>query len=204
MTRVQTQTHHDHIHQGQDKSENGPQLALKSVSRGVWHCVVQHFQNVVQRSAKLPGIPILMPVGMLFPSSIGRLACYGVALQWRLAQWSLACYGVVCYSGVSCYGIFDARSIDCGLCSHFGSNATGDSILRNGQLQSPSRTAVGRRSCCADIRGVVGRADTWSIEVCQGEASLAKVDLQAAVADTDQEAMGPPGEPPEGVQGFEV
>jgi hypothetical protein len=30
-------THHDHIHRGQDKSEIGPQLALESVSRGVWH-----------------------------------------------------------------------------------------------------------------------------------------------------------------------
>ena len=50
----------------------------------------------------------------------------------------------------------------------------------------------------------MGRADTWSIEVCQGEASLAKVDLQVAVADTDQEAVGPLGEPPEGVQGVEA
>ncbi len=45
---------HDHIHRGQDKSENGPQLALESVSRGVWHCVAQHFENAAQRSAKLP------------------------------------------------------------------------------------------------------------------------------------------------------
>jgi hypothetical protein len=35
----------------QDKLENGPQMALDSVSRGVWHCVAQHFQI----TAHLPG-----------------------------------------------------------------------------------------------------------------------------------------------------
>ncbi len=59
-------TDHDHIHRGQDKSENGPQLALESVSRGVWHCVAQHFENAAQRSAKLPGRPILRPVSEHF------------------------------------------------------------------------------------------------------------------------------------------
>ncbi len=69
-------THHDHIHRGQDKSENGPQLALESVSRGVWHCVAQHFENAAQRSAKLPGRPILRPVGGPFPIYLG-LGVYG-------------------------------------------------------------------------------------------------------------------------------
>jgi hypothetical protein len=46
-----TPTTNDHIHRGQDKSENCPQLALESVSRGVWQFVAQHFQNAVQRSA---------------------------------------------------------------------------------------------------------------------------------------------------------
>ncbi len=59
-------TYHDHIHRGQDKSENGPQLALESVSRGAWHCVAQHFQNAAQRSAKLPGGPNLRPDGGQF------------------------------------------------------------------------------------------------------------------------------------------
>ncbi len=56
-------TDHDHIHRGQEKSENGPQLALELVFRGVWHCVAQHLENAAQRSAKLPGRPILRPVG---------------------------------------------------------------------------------------------------------------------------------------------
>ncbi len=38
-------THHDHIHRGQGKSENVPRLALESVSRGAWHCVAQLFKN---------------------------------------------------------------------------------------------------------------------------------------------------------------
>ncbi len=56
----------DHTHRGQDKSENGPQLALESVSRGVWHCVAQHFQNAARCSAKLPGRPFPKPVGAHF------------------------------------------------------------------------------------------------------------------------------------------
>ena len=31
-------------------------MALESVSRGVWHCVAQNFENAAQRSAKVPGI----------------------------------------------------------------------------------------------------------------------------------------------------
>ena len=57
-----THTHHDHVHLGQDKSENSPQLALESDSWGLWHCVAQHFQNAVQRSAKVPRRPILRRV----------------------------------------------------------------------------------------------------------------------------------------------
>ncbi len=68
--------YHDHIHRGQDKSENGPQLALESVSGGVRHCVAQHFLNAVQRSAKLSGRPILSPVGGHFPIYLG-LGVYG-------------------------------------------------------------------------------------------------------------------------------
>ena len=56
----------DHIHGGQDKSDNGPQLALESVSQGAWHCVAQHFENAAQCSAELPGRPILRPVGGIF------------------------------------------------------------------------------------------------------------------------------------------
>jgi hypothetical protein len=37
------------------KSESGLHRALESVSRGAWHCTAQHFQNAVQRNAKLPG-----------------------------------------------------------------------------------------------------------------------------------------------------
>ncbi len=69
-------THHDHTHRGQDKSENGSQMALESVSRGVWHCVAQHFENAAQRSAKLPGTPIPRPVGSHFPIYLG-LGVYG-------------------------------------------------------------------------------------------------------------------------------
>ena len=34
---------------------NCHQLALESVSQGVWHCIAQHFQNAAQRSAKSLG-----------------------------------------------------------------------------------------------------------------------------------------------------
>ena len=61
----------DNILRGQDNSENGYQLALESVSRGVWHCVLQHFENAAQRSAKLPGRPILRPVGGHFSIYLG-------------------------------------------------------------------------------------------------------------------------------------
>ena len=57
-------THHDHIHRSQDQSETGPRLALGSASRRVWHSAAQHFENVAQRSAKLPGQPILRPVAI--------------------------------------------------------------------------------------------------------------------------------------------
>ena len=40
----------------------GPELALESVSRGCRHCIAQHFENAAQRSAELPGRPILRPV----------------------------------------------------------------------------------------------------------------------------------------------
>ena len=56
----------DHIHRGQDESENGPLLGLESVSQGVWHCVAQPFQNAAQRCAKLPGRPILRQLGAIF------------------------------------------------------------------------------------------------------------------------------------------
>ncbi len=45
------------------KSGSAPKQALESVSRGAWHCVAQHFQNAAKRNAKLPGRPILRPVG---------------------------------------------------------------------------------------------------------------------------------------------
>jgi hypothetical protein len=41
--------------------ENRTQLALASVSRGVGHCIAEHFSNAVQRSAKLPGRLIRRP-----------------------------------------------------------------------------------------------------------------------------------------------
>ena len=69
-------THHDHIHRGQDKSENGPRLSLESISLGVWHCIAQIFQNAVQRNAKLTGRPIIRPVGSHFPIFLG-LGVYG-------------------------------------------------------------------------------------------------------------------------------
>ena len=74
LMSIETITHtptNDHIRRGQDKSETSPQLASESVSRGVWHCVAQHFENVAQRTAKLPGRPILRPVGDHFPIYLG-------------------------------------------------------------------------------------------------------------------------------------
>jgi hypothetical protein len=41
----------DRIHQGQDKSEEGPRLALESVSRGV----AQYFQSAAQHTPNSPG-----------------------------------------------------------------------------------------------------------------------------------------------------
>jgi hypothetical protein len=52
------------------------QLALESVSRGVWHCVAQHFRSAAQRSAKLPGRTILKPIGSHFVIYLG-LGVYG-------------------------------------------------------------------------------------------------------------------------------
>ena len=44
------------------KKQIGPKLAVESVSRGVRHCVAQHFQNAAEGIAKRPGRPILRPV----------------------------------------------------------------------------------------------------------------------------------------------
>ena len=72
---------------GQDKSEKAPQLALDSVSWGVWHCFAQHFENAAQRSAKVPGRPILEPVGGHFPIYLGLgVYCHGVCLH-SLQRW---------------------------------------------------------------------------------------------------------------------
>ncbi len=49
-TEESSDTDHAHVHRGQDKSESVPQLALESVSWGVWHCG----RNAVQSS---PGDP---------------------------------------------------------------------------------------------------------------------------------------------------
>ena len=54
----------------------GSELAFESVSREVWHCVAQHFENAAQRGAALPGGPILRPVGGHFPIYLG-LGVYG-------------------------------------------------------------------------------------------------------------------------------
>ena len=70
------QTHHDHIHRGQDKLENGTQLALESVARGVWHCVAQHSQIAAELNAKQPGRPMLRPAGSHFKIYLG-LCVYG-------------------------------------------------------------------------------------------------------------------------------
>jgi hypothetical protein len=51
--------HHDRIHRGREKSENGRQVALESVCRAVWHCVARHCENAAQRDAKLTWRPIL-------------------------------------------------------------------------------------------------------------------------------------------------
>jgi succinate dehydrogenase/fumarate reductase-like Fe-S protein len=53
----------DHIHQGQDKLENETRLIVESVSRGVWHCVAQYFQNAAKRNDRFPGRPIPRSVG---------------------------------------------------------------------------------------------------------------------------------------------
>jgi hypothetical protein len=46
-----TDTHHHHIHRGQDQSENVPQLGMEAVSWEVWHCVAQHMlRNAVPNS----------------------------------------------------------------------------------------------------------------------------------------------------------
>ncbi len=46
-------TDHDHIYtEAKINRKMAPQLALESVSRGVWRCVAHHFQNAAQRSAK--------------------------------------------------------------------------------------------------------------------------------------------------------
>jgi hypothetical protein len=94
-------THHDHIHRGQDKSENGPQLALDSVSRGVWHCFAQHLENSAQISATLPRRPILRPVLCHFPIYLGPgVYGHGVCLH------SLHCrrYSVTRLGWVECAG----------------------------------------------------------------------------------------------------
>ena len=36
-------THHDHVHRGQDKLENDPQVALESVPRGVWQRILPRY-----------------------------------------------------------------------------------------------------------------------------------------------------------------
>ena len=61
------------IYRGQDKSDNGSQLVLESVSREVWHCVAQHFdfENAAQSSANLPGRPILNSAGGYLPIWFG-------------------------------------------------------------------------------------------------------------------------------------
>mgnify|MGYP002810395656 CR=1 FL=1 len=70
-------THHDHVHRCPDKSTNAPYLALFSVSRTAHHYVAQHFENASQRSAELPGRPILRPVGGHSPIYLG-LGVYGL------------------------------------------------------------------------------------------------------------------------------
>jgi hypothetical protein len=78
-------TQHDHIHQGQDRSENGSQPTLEPVLRGV-HCVAQHFQNAAQCTAKLLGKPILRPIGGRFR----KAACEPFSfLSWPQRIWSL-------------------------------------------------------------------------------------------------------------------
>jgi hypothetical protein len=47
---------HDHIHRGY-KTDRGPRLAIEWVSHGVWHCVAEHSEHVVQCNAKLVPIP---------------------------------------------------------------------------------------------------------------------------------------------------
>ena len=69
-------THHEHIHRGPDEAENGLRLAVESVPRGVWHCVAQQFEDAAQRSALLPGRPILKPLGSHFMIYLG-LGVYG-------------------------------------------------------------------------------------------------------------------------------
>ncbi len=48
------------------KSEIGPIGIGISLPGVAWHCVAQHFENAAQRSAKLPGRPILRPVSEQF------------------------------------------------------------------------------------------------------------------------------------------
>ena len=69
---------HDALSLGVYKNEIGPKPVLESVSRGVWHCVAQHLENAAQRSAKLPGRPILRPPrGRFTVYNSGPLAHHG-------------------------------------------------------------------------------------------------------------------------------
>jgi hypothetical protein len=70
---------------GQAKSENGSQLGFESVSRGVWKCIAYHFENAAQRSDKLPGGPILRPIGEQFVMYLG-LGVYGHGVCGRSTQ----------------------------------------------------------------------------------------------------------------------
>ena len=75
MKRVQTHTLTIYT-EAKINRKMDPQLALESASQETWHCVAQLFQNAAQRSAKLPGRPILRPVGGHFPIYLG-LGVYG-------------------------------------------------------------------------------------------------------------------------------
>jgi hypothetical protein len=96
QTQTHRHTHHDHIYRSQDESKNGPQLALESITRGVRHCIAQHFENAAQRNAKLPGRPILIPIGVHFPVCLG-LGVYrhGVCLHYLQAYFNHDCFAAL-------------------------------------------------------------------------------------------------------------
>ncbi len=66
-----------------------PHLVLEKISRGVGHCIAQHFENAVQCSAELSVVPIVRS-----PSCQGHLA-YVPPCPWHYANRGATDYGSI-------------------------------------------------------------------------------------------------------------